>query len=116
MNDRKSQIRKYKETPQLMGVFRVRNTANEKSLIGSSVNLPAILNRQRFQLEAGSHPNRALQKDWNDLGPGSFEFETLDTLKPRCEPGYDPAEDLHVLEEMWIERLGALGNQGYNKS
>jgi hypothetical protein len=90
-----------------MGLFRVRNIQNGKWLIGTSVNLPGILNRTRFQLEHGSHPNRALQQEWNELGADAFDIEILDTLKPSNEPGYNPSADLRVLEEIWFERLAA---------
>lgn len=96
-----------------MGVYRVRNTASGKSLVGSSVNLPAMLNRQRFQLELGSHPNRELQADWNASGPEAFVFEILDTLPPADEPDYDPKADLRALEEMWREKLGLPEGAAY---
>jgi hypothetical protein len=72
-----------------------------------------MINRQRFQLGAGGHPDRALQQDWNESGPAAFEFETLDTLKPPEEPGYDPAADLRMLEELWLEKLGRPGGRSY---
>ena len=112
--DRKARIREYKETPRPMGVYRVRNTANGKALVGSSVNLPAILNRHKTQLAMGLHPNRVLQKDWNDCGPDAFEFEILDTLKPPDSPGYDSTDDLRVLEEMWLDKLSPFDERGYN--
>ena len=112
--DRKARIREYKETLRPMGVYRVRNTANGKSLVGSSVDLPAILNRHRAQLRMGLHANRALQKDWREFGPEVFEFETLDTLKRPDRPGYDPSDDLRVLEEMWLEKLSPFNERGYN--
>lgn len=62
----------------------------------------------------GLHPNRALQKDWNDFGPDAFEFEILDTLKPADSSGYDPSNDLRVLEEMWLEKLLPFDERGYN--
>lgn len=111
--DRKAQIRAYKDSPRPMGVFRVRNTTNGRSLIGASVDVPAMLNRVRFQLGAGSHPDRALQQDWKELGPAVFEFETLDVLEPSREPGRDPAVDLRALEQMWLEKLGRAGERGY---
>lgn len=111
--DRKEQIRAYKESPRPMGVFRVRNIANGRSLVGSSVDVPAMLNRQRFQLGAGGHPDRALQADWNESGADAFVFETLDTLEPSDEPGWDPAVDLRALEAMWLEKLGRAGQGGY---
>jgi hypothetical protein len=111
--DRKELTRAYKETPRPMGVFRVRNLLNGKSLLGVSLDLPAMLNRQRFQLAAGGHPDRALQQDWRECGPDAFEFETLDTLAPSKEPGRDPAADLRELERLWLERLGRPGQPGY---
>jgi hypothetical protein len=111
--DRRERIRAYKESPRPMGVFRVRNTVNGRSLVGSSVDVPAMLNRQRFQLEAGGHPDRALQADWREFGAGAFVFETLDTLPPPEEPDHDPAADLKTLETMWLEKLGRAGQRGY---
>ena len=111
--DRKARIREFKESSPAAGVYRVRNTAAGKSLIGSTVNLPGMLNRQRFQLANGSHPDAELQADWKELGPSAFEFEVLDRLEPGNDPARDPAEDLSVLKAMWIERLTASGESLY---
>lgn len=113
--DRKERIREYKERRLPMGVFRVRNTVTGESMIGSSIDLPSMLNRQRFQLDAGSHPNRALQQDWDASGGAGFEFEVLDTLEQSGEPGDDPAADLLVLEDMWAKRLEAENGPGYGR-
>jgi hypothetical protein len=115
-HDRKARIRAYKETTPPAGVFRVRNIVTGKSLIGPTLNLPGMLNRQRFQLENGSHPDAELQGDWNELGPAAFEFEVLDRLEPKEGPARDPADDLSVLTEMWIERLTASGESLYQRS
>ena len=112
--DRKALIRQYKESRRPMGVFRVRNTADGRSLVGTSIDLPAMLNRQRAQLRLGAHPNRALQKDWNELGAEAFEFEILDTLTPPDEPDYDSSSDLRVLEDLWLEKLSPFDDRGYN--
>lgn len=112
--DRKALKQQYKETVHPMGVFRVFNTANEKSFIGTSTNIPAMLNRQKAQLQMGAHPVAALQSDWNSLGPDVFTFETLDTIQPKDTPGYDPADDLRVLEELWLDRLSPFDDRGYN--
>ena len=114
--DRKARIREYKETTTPAGVYRIRNTATGKSLVGSTANLPGLLNRQRFQLENGSHPDRELQSDWNELGPGAFEFEVLDRLEPKTEPTYDPIAELCVLKEMWLQKLTDSGEPLYRQS
>jgi hypothetical protein len=112
--DRKALTRAYKEAPRPMGVYPIRNTVNGKSLVASSINLPAILNRHQAALRLGGHTNKALQKDWNELGPEAFEFEVLDTLTPSAKPGDKPADDLLALEAMWIEKLSATEDLGYN--
>ena len=115
--DRKQRIREYKETPRPMGVYRVRNTVDGVSFVGSSVNVTGMLNRYRFELESGSGRDRdsdsALRDDWNRLGADAFDFEVLDTLKPLEEPGYDPGEGLRMLEELWCEKLVAAAERLY---
>jgi hypothetical protein len=113
--DRKAKIKEYKDRRPDMGVFQIKNKANGKILIGSSVNLPAILNRCQSELKMGSHRNRVLQDEWNQFGPEHFEFMALEILEPDEDPTYNPAEDLHVLETLWIEKLSPFGDKGYNK-
>lgn len=114
--DRKARVREYKESARTMGVFRVRNVDAGISLVGTSVDVPAMLNRQRFQLEAGGHPNRALQADFDALGEAGFAFETLDVLEPSPESDaeIDPSEELAALEVLWRDRLTADGERLYN--
>ena len=64
--DRKEMVRQYKETPRPAGVFRVRHTPTGRTLIGSSADAPAMLNRIRAQLRMKGHPNRELQRDWDN--------------------------------------------------
>lgn len=104
--DRKSRIRDYKDNPPAGGVFLVRNIATDRVLIGHAANLAGMLNRQRFQLEMGSHPDHELQADWNSLGANSFEFQVLDELEPN--PDLAPegiSEELIVLHRLWLENL-----------
>ena len=112
--DRKALIKQYKESQRPMGVYRVRNKVNGKELIGAGVELPGLLNSHKARLGFGVHENAAMQKDWNQLGPDAFEFEVLDTLTPRSQPGYDPSDDLRALEAMWLEKLSPFEPKGYN--
>jgi hypothetical protein len=113
--ERKELIRQYKERRPEMGVFQIRNTANGRVLIGSSTDLPSMLNRQQAQLRLGSHPNRDLQADWRAFGADAFTFETLDTLSRPEDPAYDPAADLAALLEIWLEKLAPYDFRGYNR-
>ena len=75
--DRKTLIREYKETRRPMGVYRVLNTVNQKSFVGTSIDLPSMLNRQQSQLRMGGHPNRALQKAVADNGLTVEEYLSI---------------------------------------
>lgn len=114
--DRKSLLRTYKETPLPAGVFAVRNTATGRMLVGVSPNLPAMLNRQQFQLRQGAHPDRELLADWKRLGPDAFSFEVLDQLKPSEDPAADLAKELETLKELWLEKLRESGATFYSWS
>jgi hypothetical protein len=114
--DRKARIREYKETSPDAGVYRIRNTVAGRSLVGSSVNVAGRMNRDRFQLKFGSHPEKELQADWKALGEAAFEFTVLDVLEPAEEPAGDPREELAVLEEMWLDKLTAAGESLYGRA
>ncbi len=113
--DRKALKQEYKEMKHPMGVYCVRNTVSGKVLVGISTNVTAMLNRHKAQLGMGGHPITALQQDWKSLGAEAFAFEVLDTIEPRDTPGYDPADDLRVLETLWLDRLTPYGDRGYNE-
>ena len=116
MEDRKTIRREYKESYRPMGVYRFVNTANGKCLVGSSANLPGASNRLRFELKVGTFRNDALQGDWKLYGAEAFEFEVLESLEPPDVPGFNPREDLDVMEELWLEKLSPFVPEGYNKA
>ncbi len=107
--------REYKERRKPAGVFQVKNTANGKILLGSSLNLEGPLNSHKFMLSNGSHRNEALQKDWNSYGPDNFVFEILEEVKQTDDPNFDVKDELTLLEQIWIEKLQPFGERGYNK-
>jgi hypothetical protein len=97
-----------------MGVGVVRNTASGKILVLAGRDIPALLNRHVAQLRLGVHRNQELQHDWNAFGAQGFVVEVVDTLTPRDTPGYDPKDDLHALEQLWLEKLAPFAPEGYN--
>lgn len=115
MTDRRALIRQYKETPRPMGAYCVRNTVNGKALIGVARDVPGKLNSHRAQLRMQAHRNAALQQDWNAFGADAFVFEALDLLQPSDRPGYDPGDDLRVLEQLWLDKLQPYGERGYHR-
>ena len=112
--DRKALIRAYKDARRPMGVFGVRNTVNGRMFIGTTVDLPSMLNRQRAQLRMGGHESKDLQRDWNTLGPDAFAFEVVDTLEVPDDPAYDASFDLKALGGLWFDKLQPYGDAGYH--
>jgi hypothetical protein len=113
---RKELQREYKERVKPSGVYQVRNLANGKVLLGSSLNLEGLLNRNRFTLRNNSHPNKELQKDWNELGPEQFTFEILEVVQVQDDPNFNLQDELTLLEQIWLEKLQPCGERGYNTS
>lgn len=111
---RKDLKREYSERPKPAGVFQIKNTANNKVLLGSSLNLDGALNSHQFSLSIGSHRNKALQADWNTYGAAAFIFEILEVVKVTDDPHFKLQDELTLLEQIWIEQLQPFGERGYN--
>lgn len=105
--------RTYLQNHRPMGVYQLRNIVNDKVLIGVALDLPGILNRHKFQLKMGNHPNDALQAEWNEFGAESFAFEILDEITPK--EGRDHREELAFLEGLWLDKTQPYGDRGYNE-
>lgn len=112
--NKKDVKREYKQNLRPMGVFQIRNTINNKILLGSTMNLDGVFNKNQFQLKAGNHPSKSLQNDWENFGAENFAFEILEEVFPRANPDYDYKADLEVLEDLWLEKLEPYGDKGYN--
>ena len=114
MKSKKELKNEYKQMKFRIGVFQIRNTVNNKIYIDSSTDLIAIWNRQRFQLNLGSHKNSYLQKDWLEFGEDKFIYEILEEIEQKDETSIDYSKELKTLEVMYIEELKPFNEKGYN--
>jgi group I intron endonuclease len=114
VKSRKELNREYAERVKPSGVFQVKNIVHGKVLLGSSLNLEGSLNKHKFMLKIGSHTNKTLQNDWNEFGPDQFVFEILEEVKIIDHPNFDLKDELTLLEQIWLEKLQPVGEQGYN--
>jgi hypothetical protein len=115
-HEKKKELKQaYQQGHTPIGVYQIRNLANDKVFVGASTNLPGLLNRHRFELQMGAHKNQALQAEWNEFGAEGFAFEILDELQPKDDPDYDYREDLAFMEDFWLEHLQPYGDRGYNE-
>ncbi|WP_375790299.1 GIY-YIG nuclease family protein [Paenibacillus agricola] len=111
---RKELVLAYKEMKKPMGIYRLRNTANGKIFIGSSLNLEGRWNRHQFELNMNMERIADLQNDWKQFGEQQFVFEVLEQLEQRNEGYQDIPDELEKLEAKWIEQLQPFGEAGYN--
>lgn len=88
------------------GIYKITNTINNKTYIGSSVN---ILNREYkhfWMLKKGLHDNEYLQKSFNKYGEKFFLFEVIE---------YCDYNSLIDKENYYIELYESNNlNKGYN--
>lgn len=61
-------------------VYQIRNTVNNKVYIGSTINVASRKKNHFYRLRKGIHPNKNLQKDWNNYDEKCFVFEILEDL------------------------------------
>jgi hypothetical protein len=97
----------YKEMKPTMGAFMIKNTQNSKAFMDVSKDLKSSFNRHCFQLKAGAHPVKELQKEWNQFGQQAFVFEVLEQLEydEKIEKD-DYSEELEIMKMIWLEKLG----------
>jgi hypothetical protein len=105
----------YQQSTRTMGIFLIRNNLNDRVFVGSGLDLHGIINRHKFDLTNGSHRNKQLQLDWNELGSNNFAFEIVDELAAREGADVDYRAELNSLEELWLEKLQPFGERGYNE-
>ena len=115
MSTRKELINEYKQMKFRMGVFQIRNTVNGKVFIESTPNLDAVWNRHHFELNFGSHRNKALQAEWKEFGAENFVYEILSELKQEDDNTANHQKELKLLEAMFIEELQPFEEKGYHK-
>jgi SMC interacting uncharacterized protein involved in chromosome segregation len=113
--ERKKQLQaQYKQMKPDMGIFAVINKVNSRHYLEAVKNLKGKINRTEFQLKAGSHSNKELQKDWQQLGQEEFEIIVLEFLEyDEDESRTDYSDDLELLNMDWIDKLTEQGIQFY---
>lgn len=105
----------YKLKKFKIGVFGIRNLINNRIYIGSSVNLEAMWNRIRLQLNFGSYFNSKLQKEWKEFGEDNFRYEIISEIKQdENDNSKNYGDEVKQLEKLYIDELQPYGEKGYN--
>ena len=110
MNAKKKLKEEYKQKKNRMGVFQIRNTVNGKIYVGSSLNLDAIWNRNKMELNFGNHRNSVLQSEWKQFGEANFKYEILSEVVQKDEDRIDYNKEVKTPEGMFITELNPVYN------
>ncbi|QQS65958.1 MAG: GIY-YIG nuclease family protein [Chlorobiota bacterium] len=98
-----------------IGVFQIRNVVNGKVYIDGSIDLEAIWNRNRMELNFGNHRNDYLQKEWKEFGEDNFKYEVLSEIKQTEGENIDFKNEVKLLAQLYIDELKPFEDKGYNK-
>lgn len=113
---KKELIEQYKRTRPAMGIFIIRCKANNKCYIQTTQNLRGVMNGAMARLGGGFHPNRELQKEWQEFGAENFTREILENFEyDKDESKTDYTEELALLQMIWEEKLAKENVQLYKK-
>jgi len=114
MSTKKELKNAYKQMKFRVGIFQIKNLTSNKLFLNTSTDLERAYNSDLFKLKMGNHPNSELQKDWNTLGVGNFEFSLFDELKTaETATESDIKRDLKELLELQRIDLLAKGIELY---
>jgi hypothetical protein len=107
---KKELLTEYKQMKPDMGVLAVINKNDNRYWLEAAPNLKGKINSVAFQLKNGSHVNRQLQKDWNDLGEEAFQIVVLEQLEyEEDESKTDYREELELLKIICTDKLKEQG-------
>jgi hypothetical protein len=115
--DRKKELKlQYKQMRPPMGIFIIRSKVSNKCYIQTTQDFRCGFNGTKVRLAGGIHPNRELQKEWNDLGAENFTIEILESLEyDKDGSKTDYTEDLALLQMIWEEKLAKENMEFYKK-
>ena len=103
---RKELLEQYKQMKPDMGVYMFKSINTNTVYLGCDKNIKATINGDRFKLNANSHRNKKLQKDWNENKEENFEIKVVQVLKyDKDESKTDYSEDLKILREICKDRF-----------
>ena len=106
-SDRRAELKRaFKEAVPRKGVFTIRCAATGQTWVDTSVNVDSVKNRIWFSLRMGSHPNKVLQRTWNESGPEAMRFEVVEVFAEDVT-SYELERLLKERKQHWLNELQA---------
>ena len=80
-------------------IYKILNTGNGKSYVGSTTNYGRRIKRHFEDLKSGKHHSQALQRAYDKYGKGSFVVTKIEELEYSCK------EDILMREQHYLDSL-----------
>jgi len=102
---KKELIWEYKNRKPNMGIVSVYCISEKKRFLEAAKDIKTTINGNSFQLSLGGHPNKELQKLWQNYGEKSFEIGAFKVLEydEKKEDEDNIAELDELLEKCLLE-------------
>jgi len=104
---KKKLLMEYKYRKPEMGIIAIKCIVTGKDYIGYANDTKAAINGNQFKLEAGMHPNKSLQSEWNNHSKSKFYMQVLEVLSydEKDESKADYSKELESLRDKWINEM-----------
>jgi len=87
------------------GIYFITNVLNNKTYVGSSVNIDKRWKEHKGQLKKQKHKNLHLQSSWTKYGEENFEFKIAEEV---------PKEQLLTVEQQYLDVVKLMPSCYYN--
>ncbi len=102
---RKKLQQRYSERRVVGGVYAIKNAADGKMLLLSTLDMPGSMNRFSFAVQTGGCVHPKLRDEW---GKAEFTIEVIEELvKKEEQSDKDFAREIEALYELTAERFSS---------
>lgn len=101
---KKELLDEWKNRRPEMGIITIRCKNTGDLFAGISKDTQVEFNSQRFKLSANLHPNKQLQKLWEQYGETEFVYTVVKVLKYE-DPEEDQADKLMALLDEYLTEM-----------
>lgn len=110
---RKELLEQYRQRTPRAGVFAVLSPDGTRYYLHFAVDVEALMRRERFQLELGSHPHKALQQAWNETNGAGFDLRVQMEPEEKERTRDELLDELRLLTQLAEQELREQGKQPF---
>ncbi len=103
----------YKNRTKIGGICCIKCSGNQRMYLQATNDTTSLRNRYDFAISTGSCPDPSLRSEWVKYGTESFSFTVLEEIKKgEDQTEKEFSDDIKVLYEIWLDKLGQAVSDG----